>query len=138
MEKILEFLKTNRSGSFATVEDGKQPRVRPFGFGYYEDGKFWFCTNNQKKVYNQLQDTPYSEVCFAAPGYSQYLRLSGHVEFDTSIEAKTKLMQAMPGIKGIYGEPGNPIFEVFYIEKGEAVLSTFPPSPDKPDHIVKF
>ncbi|MDR1060022.1 MAG: pyridoxamine 5'-phosphate oxidase family protein [Clostridiales bacterium] len=135
MDKILEFLKSNGLGFIATVE-GQQPRVRAFGFGFYEDGKFWFCTNSQKKVYAQLKATPYAEVAFSAPDFSQNLRLSGHVVFDGSAEAKKRVMDAMPGVAQLYGSPDNPIFEVFYLEKGEAILEAFPPS--GPPHAVKF
>lgn len=135
MDKILDFIKQTGVGYIATV-DGNQPRVRPFGFGFYESGRFWFCTNNTKKVYAQLKATPYTEVFFSKPDFSQYLRLSGHVVFDTSLDAKKKVMDAMPAVVGIYKSPDNPIFEVFYIEKGEAVLEAFPPV--SPPHVVAF
>ena len=135
MQKICDFLKENGVGYFATVEK-QQPRVRAFGFGFYEDGKFWFCTNNTKKVYAQLKETPYAEVFFTKPDFSQNLRLSGHVVFDTSVEAKKRVMDAMPSVVGLYQTPENPIFEVFYLEKGEAVLEVFPPV--EPAHIVNF
>ncbi len=135
MQKILDFIKETRVGYFATVE-GSQPRVRAFGFGYYEDGKFWYCTNSTKKVSAQLKATPYAEVFYTRPDFSQYLRLSGHVVFDDSLAAKQKVMEAMPGVKNLYRSPDNPIFEVFYIEKGEAVLEGFPPK--DPPHVVKF
>jgi uncharacterized pyridoxamine 5'-phosphate oxidase family protein len=122
-------------GYFATVE-GTQPRVRAFGFGYYEDGKFWFCTNNTKKVYAQLKANPYAEIMFTKPDFSKYLRLSGHVVFDESLETKGKVMDAMPGVKGIYQSPDNPIFAVFYLEKGSAVIETFPPA--APPAEIKF
>jgi uncharacterized pyridoxamine 5'-phosphate oxidase family protein len=135
MQKILDFIKETRVGYFATVE-GQQPRVRAFGFGYYEDGKFWYCTNSTKKVSAQLKSTPYAEVLYTRPDFSMSLRLSGHVVFDDSLEAKKKVMEAMPGVASLYKGPENPIFEVFYIEKGEAVLEAFPPK--EPAHIVKF
>ncbi len=135
MEKIIDLINETHVGYFATVE-GNQPRVRAFGFGYYDDGKFWFCTNNTKKVYSQLINTPYAEVFFTKSDFSKYLRLSGHVVFDTSIEAKNKVMEAMPGVARLYKSPENPIFEVFYIENGEAVLETFPPK--EPAHVVAF
>jgi uncharacterized pyridoxamine 5'-phosphate oxidase family protein len=135
MQKIVDFIKSTGVGYIATVE-GKQPRVRPFGFGIYEDNKFWFCTNSTKKVFAQLKETPYAEIIFTKPDYSQYLRLSGHVMFDSSLESKQKVMDAMPGVKGLYKSPDNPIFEVFFLEKGEAVLEAFPPT--SPAHIVKF
>ena len=135
MQKIVDFIKSVGVGYFAT-SDGKQPRVRPFGFGFYEDNKFWFCTNSTKKVFAQLKDVPYAEVIFTKPDFSQYLRLSGHVVFDASLTAKEKVMDAMPGVKGLYKSPDNPIFEVFYLENGEAVLEAFPPT--TPPYTVRF
>ena len=135
MKKIVEFIQGAGVGYVATVE-GKQPRVRPFGFGYYEDGKFWFCTNNTKKVFKQIKENPYIEVMFTKPDFSQYLRLSGHITIDPSLEAKTKVMDAMPAVKGIYKSPDNPIFEVFCIDSGEAVLESFPVP--TPPYVVKF
>jgi uncharacterized pyridoxamine 5'-phosphate oxidase family protein len=128
LKDVLDLIQeTGGCGYFATVE-GKQPRVRAFGFGYYEEGKFWFCTNNTKKVYAQLQANPYAEIIFTKPDLSKFVRISGHVVFDTSLAAKTKVMEAMPAVKGLYQGPDNPIFEVFYLEKGEAVLEVFPPT----------
>jgi uncharacterized pyridoxamine 5'-phosphate oxidase family protein len=136
MKKVIEFIKSvGNAGFFATTE-GEQARVRPFGLGYYEDGKLWFCTNNTKKVYKQLQEHPYAEILFTKPNYSQYVRISGHVVFDTSLEAKTKVMDAMPGVKRIYQSPDNPIFEVFYLEKGKAVMENFPPT--APAEVTEF
>ena len=125
MQEILDFITINSVGYIATI-DGVQPRVRPFGFGFYQDNKFWFCTNNTKKVFKQLKNNPYAEVLFCREDYSRFLRLSGHVVFDESLEAKTKVMEAMPGVKGLYDSPDNKIFEVFYLEKGKAVLEDFP------------
>lgn len=135
MQKIVDFIKETRVGYLATVE-GQQPRVRAFGFGYYADGKFWFCTSNKKKVYEQLKKVPYAEIMFSKPDYTRYLRLSGHVVFDNTLEAKQKVMEAMPGVVRIYQSPDNPIFEVFYIEKGKAVLETFPPT--EPAYVIEF
>ncbi|MDR1531152.1 MAG: pyridoxamine 5'-phosphate oxidase family protein [Clostridiales bacterium] len=128
IQDVLDLIKeAGGCGYFATVE-GTQPRVRAFGFGYYEDGKFWFCTNSAKKVYAQLNTAPYAEIMFTKPDFSKYVRISGHVVFDGSLEAKTKVMEAMPGVKGLYQSPDNPIFEVFYLEKGAAVIEAFPPA----------
>ena len=135
MKRIVDFINETHVGYLATVE-GAQPRVRAFGFGYYDDGKFWFCTNSTKKVYSQLINNPYAEIMFTKPDFSKYLRLSGHVVFDTSIEAKRKVMDAMPGVAKLYKSPDNPVFEVFYIENGEAVLETFPAKEDV--HVVRF
>jgi uncharacterized pyridoxamine 5'-phosphate oxidase family protein len=136
MEKIVSFIKEVGGVGFFATTDGRQARVRPFGFGFYEDGKLWFCTNNQKKVFAQLKAEPYAEVLFTKPDYSRYVRVSGHVVFDESPEAKAKVMAAMPGVKALYQRPDNPIFEVFYLEKGQAVLESFPPK--GPAEVVPF
>lgn len=136
MKEVLDFIASVHNVCCFASTEGQQPRVRPFGFGFYEDGKFWFCTNNTKKVYRQLKETPYAEAIFFKPDYSQYLRLSGHVVFDTSLEAKTRVMEAMPGVKGLYKSPDNPVFEVFYLEKGQAVMEAFPPV--KPPVTIDF
>lgn len=125
LQEILDFIAVNSVGYIATI-DGEQPRVRPFGFGYYEDGKFWFCTNNTKKVFRQLRNNPYAEVLFCKDDYSRFLRLSGRVVFDETLDAKAKVMEMMPSVKGLYDTPDNPVFEVFYLEKGKAVLEEFP------------
>jgi len=135
MQQILDFLKKNTVGYFATVE-GRQPRVRPFGFGLYEEGAFWFCTNSTKSVYAQLKETPYAEICFSSEGYAQNLRICGQVRFSDRREDKAKVMDAMPGVKMLYQSPDNPVFEVFCLEKGRAVLEKFPPSGEP--HVVKF
>lgn len=135
MQQILDFLKKNPVGYFATVE-GNQPRVRPFGFGLYEGGAFWFCTNNTKSVYEQLQKTPYAEICFSSEGYAQNLRISGQVRFSGAREDKAKVMEAMAGVKMLYQTPDNPVFEVFCLENGRAVLDDFPPKGEP--HTVDF
>ncbi len=135
MKQILDLINEVHAGYFATVE-GNQPRVRAFGFGYYDDGKFWFCTSSAKKVYDQLKATPYAEIMFTKPDFSKYVRLSGHVVFDEGTEAKKKVMEAMPGVAALYKSPDNPIFKVFYLEKGQAVLETFP-NKEQP-YIVNF
>ena len=135
MQQILDFLKKNPVGYFATVE-GNQPRVRPFGFGLYEDGAFWFCTNNTKSVYAQLKETPYAEICFSSEGYAQNLRISGQVRFSGDREDKAKVMEAMAGVKMLYQTPDNPVFEVFCLEKGRADLEDFTPKSEP--HTVDF
>ena len=90
MDKIVEFLKENPIGSFATIKDGK-PKVRPWGVMMMEDGKFYFTTANTKEVYKQLQETPYLEfTCSNKEG--NWLRLSGEAIFTKDLEIKKKVM----------------------------------------------
>ncbi|NLP36226.1 MAG: pyridoxamine 5'-phosphate oxidase family protein [Firmicutes bacterium] len=133
MDKIVEFLKENPIGSFATIKDGK-PKVRPWGFMMMEDGKFYFTTANTKEVYKQLQETPYLEfTCSNKEG--NWLRLSGEAIFTKDLEIKKKVMESSPGVKMLYQSPDNPIFEVFYVEHGQASIHEFG---GKPIHEITF
>jgi uncharacterized pyridoxamine 5'-phosphate oxidase family protein len=124
MEEVIKFLNKNRLGYFATVDKGK-PRVRPWGFMFEENGKFWFCTNNTKNVYKQLMEVPYIEFSCSNPEFNTWLRISGKVTFTRDKTVKEKIMQANPMLKQMYQSADNPIFEVFCLEHGDASISSF-------------
>lgn len=117
------------NGFLATVEDGK-PRVRPFAFMLEEDGKLFFCTNNQKNVYKQLQDKPEIEFSSLAEDFT-WIRLNGKVKFSDDIKIKEKIIESNEQVKSIYKTAGNPIFEIFYLEYGTAVLADFSGEPPR-------
>ncbi|MDF2614873.1 MAG: pyridoxamine 5-phosphate oxidase [Clostridia bacterium] len=127
MERILKFLRENNSGALATVDNGK-PRVRPWGFMMEEDGKFYFCTANTKDAYKQLQQNPYIEF-MATSSAMVTVRLSGKVTFTQDSVIKNKVLEQYEMVKKLYQSADNPIFEVFYIEHGEAILSDFSGNP---------
>lgn len=130
MQEVIQLLKENPMGYLATVENG-EPRVRPWGFMYEEDGKFYFCTANTKEVFAQLKATPYVEFSSSTANNFTWVRLRGAITFSTGLEAKEKIINNMPNIKAIYQSADNPIFEVFYIEHGTALISDFSGSPQK-------
>jgi uncharacterized pyridoxamine 5'-phosphate oxidase family protein len=109
MEEAIKFINQNRLGYLATVDNGK-PRVRPWGFMFEQDGKFWFCTNNTKNVYRQLMEVPYIEFSCSNPEFNTWLRISGKVTFTKDRAAKDKIMQANPMLKQLYQSADNPIF----------------------------
>ena len=53
MNKVVEFLKENPVQYLATVGRDGKAKCRPFMFAMEQDGKLWFCTNNQK-VYTRI------------------------------------------------------------------------------------
>lgn len=116
MQEFIEFFEKNLCGYLATTE-GNMPRVRPWSFLFYENGKFWFMTTNQKRVFKQLQENPYIEFCSCSPD-SVFCRLSGKIEFCTDLGIKTRIFNERPLLGDIYGAPDNPIMELFYLEHG--------------------
>jgi uncharacterized pyridoxamine 5'-phosphate oxidase family protein len=131
MEEVIQFLSENRMGYLASVDNGK-PRVRPWGFMFEENGRFYFCTSNTKNVYKQLVEVPYVEFSCANREFNTWLRLSGRIIFTKDKKIKEKIFELMPMIKNLYQSPDNPIFEVFYLDHGSATISSFTsPEPQK-------
>jgi uncharacterized pyridoxamine 5'-phosphate oxidase family protein len=127
MEEILLILKENANGFLATVDDGK-PRVRPFGFILDDENKLYFCTNSMKNVYKQLLLIPFIEFSVTTKEMKT-LRISGEIKFCEDIAIKDRVLNVYEPIKQGYKTADNPIFQVFYMEHGEAIISDFPGQP---------
>ena len=122
MEEVMKILTEGNIGYLATVENGK-PRVRPFGFGFEENGKYFFCTNNTKDVYTQLKNIPHAEYSVTSKNMIT-VRIRGKIEFTNDISKKEKTIEASGLVRSIYKTADNPIFEIFYIEPEEIIVST--------------
>lgn len=127
MNKVVEFLQANPVQYLATVGRDGKAKCRPFMFALEQDGKLWFCTNNQKDVYKDMQANPEIEVSVSSPEYA-WLRLHGRAVFEDNRAVKEACM-ANPIVKGQYQTADNPIFEVFYIEKAHGVIADFSGNP---------
>ena len=122
MKEVVEFLTANPVGALATVEGGT-PRVRPFQFMFEEEGELWFCTSTKKKVYAQLRAAP--EVEFLSSSGTAWLRVSGEAAFSEEAAKKERALASSGLVRSIYKEAGNPVFAVFRIVRGTAVMSDF-------------
>jgi uncharacterized pyridoxamine 5'-phosphate oxidase family protein len=127
MQEVIKFLYQNPMGFLATVENG-EPRVRPFGFMLEEDGKFYFCTSCAKNVYRQLTANPEAEFSTVNSALA-WLRLRGRIVFTEDLKLKEKILTASELVKSIYQRADNPVFKVFYIERGSAVIADFSGQP---------
>ena len=58
MNKVVDFLQANPVQYLGTVGRDGKAKCRPFMFCFEKDGKLWFCTNNQKDVYKDMQANP--------------------------------------------------------------------------------
>ena len=129
MKKVVEFLQANPVQYLATVGRDGKAKCRPFMFCFEQDGKLWFCTNNQKDVYKDMQANPYIEVSISSPSYV-WIRLSGRAVFENNMAVKEGCMNN-PIVKSQYQTADNPIFTVFYLADARAVISDFSGNPPK-------
>jgi len=127
MKEVIKFLQENNAGFLATVANGK-PKVRPFQFMLADGGKLFFCTANTKDVFKQLKANPYVEFSSMTPSFA-WIRLSGEVKFSDDKTVKEQILAANPLVKSIYQSADNPVFEIFYLDNGTAVLADFSGQP---------
>ena len=130
MNEVVKFLKENPVQYFATVGKDNKAKVRPFQFILEDGGKLWFCTNNQKDVYEEMQANPYVQVCVSTPKF-EWIRLSGKAVFKNDMDIKEIVIEASPLVKNLYESASNPIFEVFYLDEAKAVIADFSGNPPK-------
>lgn len=130
MKEVVKFLNENPVQYFATADKEGKPRVRPFQFMIEEDGKLFFCTSNQKDVYEEMKNNSNIELCVSSPSYA-WIRLSGKVAFSNDINIKAAILEHSPLVKSIYKTPDNPTFEIFYLENAKAVLADFSGQPPR-------
>ena len=124
MKEVLEILYDQSAiGYLATVDNGK-PRVRPWGFMFEENGRLYFGTASNKKVYQQLVAVPYIEYSKTTKEMV-WARVCGEIRFDDSMPIREKIFERAPMVKQLYQSPDNPIFKVFYLEHGQATIDSF-------------
>ncbi len=127
MNRVVEFLQANPVQYLATVGRDGKAKCRPFMFSGEFGGKLWFCTNNTKDVYKDMQANPEIEISVSSPEYA-WLRLHGTAVFEDNKAVKEMCMEN--GIvKGQYQTADNPIFEVFYLDNAHGVIADFSGNP---------
>ena len=123
MSKAVEFLNENPVQYLATVGRDGKAKCRPFMFAGEVDGKLWFCTNNTKDVYKDMQENPEIEISVSSPSYA-WIRLHGTAVFENNMTVREVCMQN-PIVKGQYQTADNPVFEVFYLDNAHGVIADF-------------
>lgn len=129
MNEVVKFLNENPVQYLATVGRDGKAKCRPFMFSGVMNGKLWFCTNNTKDVYKDMQENPYIEVSVSSPTFA-WIRLNGKAVFENNMAAKEMCIENSI-VKSQYKTADNPIFEVFYLENASAVIADFSGNPPK-------
>jgi uncharacterized pyridoxamine 5'-phosphate oxidase family protein len=115
-------LTANPNGVLAT-QDGAKVKTRIFRYLFAEGKNVYFCTSSEKPVYAQLRANPQASFCAYPKDFSPVLSVNGKAVFIEDMAIKTRILDENPGIKGIYKNPDNPVFKVFYLEAEE--IETF-------------
>jgi uncharacterized pyridoxamine 5'-phosphate oxidase family protein len=121
-------LKENQNGVMATEDNGKI-KTRVFQYLFADGNKVYFCTSNEKPVYNQIKANPHVSFCTYPADFSPVLSINGKAIFVDDLTLKAQALEENPGIKGIYNTPDNPIFELFYINVEEVETFSFAEGP---------
>lgn len=129
MQEVVTFLRENPVQFLATVGRDGKAKCRPFMFADELDGRLWFCTNNQKDVYKDMQRNPNIELSVSSPAFA-WIRLHGRAVFENNMAAKEMCMEN-PIVKGQYQTADNPVFEVFYLADAHAVIADFSGGPPR-------
>ena len=129
MNDVKKSLEENPVEYLATVGLDGEAKVRPIMYYFEENGKFYFCTSNEKPMYKELVTNPKFELTCANPEFV-WLRISGEVEFIDDLTIKQKVIDSNELVKGLYSTGDNPIFEVFTIS-GKATIADFSGEPPK-------
>lgn len=79
MQKVIRFLKESDLQYFATIGLDGKPKVRPFQMMFNDGGKLIYCTGLKKKVYKELSENPFVEICVST--MEKWLRINGKVEW---------------------------------------------------------
>ncbi|QHI73550.1 pyridoxamine 5'-phosphate oxidase family protein [Aminipila terrae] len=127
MNNVVSFLKENPVQFLATVGHDGKAKCRPFMFCFEKYGKLWFCTNNTKDVYREMQTNPYVEISVSSPSFA-WIRISGKAVFEDDMKVKEDCMN-IPIVKNQYQTADNPIFEVFHLKEARAVIADFSGNP---------
>lgn len=124
MNEVVEFLTNNPVQYVGTVGLDGKAKVRPFQFMIEDGEKLYFCTSNQKDVYQEMKNNPYIEVTASSPEFA-WIRLNGKVVFIDDVSIKNKVIESSGLVKSIYQTGDNPVFEVFYLDEAKAIIADF-------------
>jgi uncharacterized pyridoxamine 5'-phosphate oxidase family protein len=130
MSVVTEFLVKSGVQHLATAGRDGRPKVRPFQFMREEGGRLYFCTSNEKEVFQEIARQPYVELSACGEGGS-WLRLRGKAVFDHDRGVKARIQEASPLVKSIYQDPDNPVFVAFWLEEAHAVIADFSGNPPR-------
>ena len=126
MEKALAFLRECGVFYLAT-SDENQPHVRPFGAVCGHEGRLYFITNNQKKVFTQIRNNPRVEISGMAG--QKWIRIEAEAVIDDSRAARVAMLEANPSLGSMYSADDG-VMAVFYLKNATAAICSCTDAPE--------
>ncbi len=114
-----DFLEKVKVFYLATTK-GDQPKCRPFGFHYLDEGKIYFTAATYKDVFKQIQENPKVEIV-AYDGEEKFLRYYGIAKIVKNDKVVEKAFSDLPEIKEFFVKH-NLELGVFYIDNATAEI----------------
>ncbi len=128
MKQVIKMISESPTIYVGTVNKNGRPQVRPFAFQFERDGKLFFCTSSKTSAYDDLSNSPYTEISVMSPEYA-WVRISAKVAFSDDKEIKEFALSNNETLRGMYTTAEDPNFKLFYLAEGTAILSDFSGNP---------
>ena len=128
MIDYVAILAKNPTGVLAT-QNGQGVGTRVFQYLFADGNNVYFCTSNQKPVYQQLKANPNVSFCTYPADFNPVLSIGGKAVFVHDIALKTRALDENPPIKAIYHSADNPVFEIFYVDVREVETFSYAEGP---------
>lgn len=128
MQEIIDFLLSCPAYYIATMDEGGQPRVRPFSSLCPFEGRLYIESNTFKPFHRQVMANPKVEIC-AFDGRSRWLRIACRLVLDPRVEAKRALLDFMPEIRDLGYDEHDPNMTVYYMADARATFTSYTEEP---------
>lgn len=114
-EECFRFIRECGYFFLATSVDGR-PRLRPMGMIYSNDKALYLVTDKRKIVYTDLMENPLVELASYNLYTRQWIRISGRVKADSSLDVQKAMLELYPMIRQEYIHQDDMFFVIFRLD----------------------
>lgn len=123
--ETVNFVKKCDCYFISTLDENEQPRVRPFGLIFEDNGKVIIGMGSYKDVYKQIKAHPRIEICAFNKAEGKWIRLNGKAVEDTKPEYIEKGFEMFPNLRDVYNEKTGLKMALFYLDELHSTMYSF-------------
>lgn len=127
-QEVISYIKKVHFGYLATVDEKKQPRVRPIAIhNVYNDHLYFFTFGHTRKV-QELKNNPYVEIVWSNLSELSQVRIGGTVTLETSNKIENQFINDNPMVTQMLTPEIKHLFQLyeFQPEKVEVAVGLVP------------